>query len=92
MEEQSPSQLTGVGPSEPDNPPAHYSDVSDEDDYDLDNIVNTPVPTIEAKKQPPIPPGKSIAHHYIKAHSVVYWSLDIETGGEHCGIVQLSAK
>jgi hypothetical protein len=46
----------------------------------------------DGDNEPPIPPGKSIAHHYIKAHQVVYCSLDIETGGEYCGIIQLSAE
>jgi len=37
-----------------------------------------------------IPKGKSIAHHLpIK---MVYVSFDVETGGEYCGIIQMSAN
>jgi hypothetical protein len=41
---------------------------------------------------PPIPRTKSIAHHDLKANKVVWCSLDLETGGEYCGIIQLSAE
>ena len=40
----------------------------------------------------PIPKGKSIAHHDLNANNVVFCSLDLETGGEYVGIIQLSAE
>ncbi len=39
-----------------------------------------------------IPKGASIAHHYLQKEKLVYVSFDIETAGESCGIVQLSAQ
>mmetsp|Transcript_24332 Transcript_24332/g.48822 ORF Transcript_24332/g.48822 Transcript_24332/m.48822 type:complete len:140 (-) Transcript_24332:434-853(-) len=39
-----------------------------------------------------IPKGKSIAHYNIKSGKIAYISFDIETGGEECGIIQLSAQ
>ncbi len=39
-----------------------------------------------------IPKGKSIAHNHIKDGKVVFLSFDVETGGEQCGIVQISAQ
>jgi len=39
----------------------------------------------------PIPKGKSIAHHHMHS-DIVYCSFDLETGGEFCGIVQMSAQ
>jgi len=38
------------------------------------------------------PKGKSIAHNSIATDKAVYISLDIETGRENCGIIQLSAQ
>ena len=38
-----------------------------------------------------IPKGKSIAHHYMPS-KMVYVSFDVETGGEYCGIIQMSAN
>jgi len=38
------------------------------------------------------PRGKSIAHHYMPS-KMVYVSFDVEeTGGEYCGIIQMSAN
>ena len=36
--------------------------------------------------------GKSIAHKWIATEKAVYISLDIDTGGENCGIIELSAQ
>jgi len=36
--------------------------------------------------------GKSIAHKWIATEKAVYVSLDIQTGGENCGIIQRSAQ
>ena len=38
-----------------------------------------------------IPRRKSIAHHYMSS-KMVYVSFDMETGGEKCGIIQMSAN
>ena len=35
---------------------------------------------------------KSLAHKWIAIEEAVYISLDIENGGESCGIIQLSAQ
>ena len=40
----------------------------------------------------PIPKSKSIAHHYMTKNRLVFVSFDIETGGELCGIIQISAE
>ncbi|KAL9183005.1 hypothetical protein ACHAXT_004792, partial [Thalassiosira profunda] len=46
-----------------------------------------------AQNETPKPPkGRSIAHYAIDAKKAVYVSLDIEVGGEYCGVVQLSAE
>ena len=39
-----------------------------------------------------IPKGRSIAHPLFRDNKVAFLSFDIETGGEHCGILQLSAE
>jgi hypothetical protein len=49
-------------------------------------------PTATGDKSLPIPCGKSLAHHYIRAHKVVYCSFDLEHGGEYCGVIQISAQ
>lgn len=36
--------------------------------------------------------GRSICHEQIKQDKLVFVSLDLETGGEDCGIIQLSAE
>ena len=41
---------------------------------------------------PAIPRGKSIAYHHLMSNNAVFVSLDIETRGEYCGIIQLSAE
>ena len=41
---------------------------------------------------PTIPKGRSIAHPYFVNNKIVFLSFDIEMGGEHCGILQLSAE
>jgi hypothetical protein len=58
--------------------------------------INAVIETYNAShledKTPPIPCNKSIAHHDLKAKKVVWCSLGLETGGEYCGIIQLSAE
>ncbi len=39
-----------------------------------------------------IPGGQSIAHHMINNHLCQFLSIDIETGGDIAGIIQLSAE
>jgi hypothetical protein len=39
-----------------------------------------------------IPRGKSIAHNILMGRKAVFVSFDMETGGEYCGIVQISAQ
>ena len=42
---------------------------------------------------PPIPSGSNeYAHHFIDQGEAIFLSLDVETGGEYCGILQLSAE
>ena len=41
---------------------------------------------------PTIPKGRSITHPYFVNNKIVFLSSNIETGGEHCGILQLSAE
>ncbi len=38
------------------------------------------------------PQGKSIAHKHLEAGEVAFLSFDVETGGELCGIVQISCQ
>lgn len=72
----------------------------DQDDLSVDSVLDSPLlstitnPTESASSaaEKDIPPGKSIAHHYITSGDVVYCSFDLETGGEYCGIVQISAE
>ena len=41
---------------------------------------------------PTIPKGRSKAHHLFNDRKIAFMSFDIETGGEYCGILQLSAE
>ncbi len=75
--------------------PSHDSDPSDSppsltptatQDTNTNDEGNTPQDT----RKPP--KGKSIAHYDLKAKRIVFVSLDVETGGEYCGIIQLSAE
>ena len=60
--------------------------------HDLTDLrENTEIDTFDYNGYKP-PKGKSIAHKWIAAEKLVYISLDIESGGENCGIIQLSAQ
>ena len=48
--------------------------------------------TIPSTTEPSIPKGKSIAHTLFEQKNVVFISLNMETGGQYCGILQLSAE
>ena len=50
-----------------------------------------PLPNHLHQLNQPYQRGGSIAHEHISTKKAVYLSLDIETGGENCGILQLSA-
>jgi hypothetical protein len=65
------------------------SRVSDHlDDLNFDeNSVSS-----DSSNDMPIPKSKSIAHHYMTKNRLVFISFDIETSGEQCGIIQISAE
>ena len=46
----------------------------------------------EENGSPPIPKSRSKAHHYIDSGKAVFLSLDVETGGEYCGVLKLSSE
>ena len=58
----------------------------------MDATNTTPIAPnpADAKRKPPR--GKSIAHFDLHNHKIVFLSLDLETGGEYCGIIQLSGQ
>ena len=49
-------------------------------------------PSTAAEVDPTISKTRSLAHHLFVANKVVFVSFDIETGGEYCGILQMSAE
>ena len=51
-----------------------------------------PIDTAPADEERIPPHGKSIAHFDLHDGNIVFLSLDLETGGEYCGIVQLSGQ
>ena len=55
------------------------------------NIPPEPTPTSTAPMGPTIPKSRSLAHFKFKEKKVVFVSFDIETGGEYCDILQISA-
>ena len=64
----------------------NQSDVEDDtqvDEYDEDD---------EIYWKQPRPKNTSIIHHILAKNKLVFISFDIETGGEYCGIIQLSAQ
>ena len=54
-----------------------------------DSTPITPDPA-DTKRKPPC--GNSTAHFDLKNNAIVSLSLDLETGGEYCGIIQLSGQ
>jgi hypothetical protein len=46
----------------------------------------------EGEEVQSIPGGRSIAHHTINNHLCQFLSIDIKTGGDIAGIIQLSAE
>ena len=68
-------------PNEENEEDAHVSNSSannDDDEGDIDKL--------------PIPRGRSIAYHYIQQKKAVFLSLDLEHGGDHVGLLQLSIE
>ena len=60
------------------------------ENHTIGNQGPNSLPTIE--DDPTIPKTRSLAHHQFMDHKVVFVSFDIETGGEFCGILQMSAE
>ena len=58
----------------------------------IDTRENEDVEGESEEEKCEIPKGMSIAHNYLTQEKLVYISFDIETGGEYCGIVQISAQ
>ena len=55
--------------------------------------TTSPIPiTLPNENGDDIPKGRSLAHHHLRAGKLVFVSFDLETGGEFCGILQLSAE
>ena len=54
-----------------------------------DSTPIAPDPT-DAERKPPH--EKFIAHFDLQNNTIVFLSLDLETGGEYCGIIQLSGQ
>jgi hypothetical protein len=82
-----------IAPEASTSPPISPNSSSDEDEI----LPPSPPPiniahltTSEDIAKPP--PGKSIAHWDIEAKRVANLSFDLETGGEHCGIIQISGQ
>ena len=55
-------------------------------------VLLLPPAAATSETEPSIPRGRSICHFKITEKKLVFVSLDLETGGENCGIVQLSAE
>lgn len=55
--------------------------------------TNTPPPVASPAAQPlpPIPKGRSAIHYDLEANNVVFFSIDLEHGGDYAGIMQLSS-
>ncbi len=54
-------------------------------DGNVDGIIEGN--TEDDSRKPPT--GKSIAHYHIQAGNTVFFSFDVETGGDLCGIIQM---
>ena len=77
--------------------PPEPLEINDDVPIDDENMAssNSDPPTEAAPSptdQGPISRNKSIAHWDIFNNRAVFVSLDIETGGTYCGIIQLSAE
>ena len=81
----SPSALGLPDDSDPSDSPASLTTTAKQN-------ANTNDDGNTSQDTPNPPKGKSIAHYDLKANRMVFVSLDVETGGEYCGIIQLSAE
>ena len=57
-----------------------------------DSAELPPPPDLPEIELGPPPRGKSIAHWDFENNNIAFLSLDLETGGEYCGIIQLSGQ
>ena len=58
----------------------------------VEAVDSTQMAAISTNEEIKPPRGKSIAHFNLTNNKVVFLSLDLETGGEYCGIIQLSGQ
>ena len=58
----------------------------------VEAVDSTQMAAISTNEEIKPPRGKSIAHFDLTNNKVVFLSLDLETGGEYCGIIQLSGQ
>ncbi len=58
----------------------------------VDAADSTPIPLELSDNERKPPCGKSIAHFDLLDHNIVFLSLGLETGGEYCGIIQISGQ
>ena len=94
------SELQDEEHQEPFSPRLHNKQPSDLEFappvFSLPSVVDatnsTPIVsnTADAERKPPR--GKSIAHFDLHNHKIVFLSLDLETGGKYCGIIQLFSQ
>jgi hypothetical protein len=62
------------------------------DIFKAENLIVEQPAVDEGEVDQSIPGGRSIAHHTLNNHLCQYVSIDVETGGEIAGIIQLSAE
>jgi hypothetical protein len=94
------SELEDEGHKEPSSAPAR-DDASQDIElapppFGLPSVVEAtnsdPITTNATNTERKIPRGKSEAHFDLKDNKIVFLSLDLETGKEYCGIIQLSGQ
>ena len=92
-EQQTAAAAAGHEPS-PLLPAAGEDSNSDEEIPPLPTAAEEPpLPAAEDEPSLPVPKGRNPhCHHLLGRGKCVFLSLDVETGGEYCGILQLSAE
>ena len=89
---EAPPEVVYAAPAPPE-PLEINDDVPIEEENVADSTINLATEIAASPTdQGPIPRNKSIAHWDIITNRAVFVSLDIETGGTYCGIIQLSAE
>jgi hypothetical protein len=69
------------------------SEFTDKTDVSTPGIANSNLSNLdEGEEVQSIPGGRSIAHHMLNNHLCHFLSIDIETGEDIAGIIQLSAE